>query len=252
MSLFNKIKELFNKPIIETNQPTETAIDVKPISRNENNNDKVCFINVFESYKIKTPNLPIEISNGAYNYITSREESIFTEHLTNEMKKIFPDATIKLSLRHPFIINYELYGNCQICRFQYSRYGHQLQIIKSKGVDWISLYDLDTALNAIPKILAYAKSLSSYHLNYRDTIYQKNYSYDDYYINMYFDCCYSVIPSDDKRRIHVSSADRQQYINYKNRLGDDCPSTLSEFLSIKYNYPEDWESLKSVYRKKVK
>ncbi len=249
MILFNKLKKLFDKPTFDKYpiQPIETTVDLKPISHQKNNNE-IRYINVFESYKIKTPNKPIEIENGLINYITSMEENIFSEMLSQEILKAIPDATIRLSLRSKFIINYEIYGQCQICRFQYNKYGKMLQILTADTANWIYVYNIDDALNTIPKIVNYAKNLSEYHLKQRDAIYTKTYSYDDFYINLYFDCCYTLMPNNKNRSHYVNSTDRNQYNKYRERLGADCPETIEEFLNIKYNYQEDWEKLKILYR----
>lgn len=45
-------------------------------------------------------------------------------------------------------------------------------------------------------------------------------------------------------------ADQKQYAEYKKLLGKKAPSTFSEFQTIKYRQPDQWEALKSMAREK--
>jgi SPP1 gp7 family putative phage head morphogenesis protein len=51
----------------------------------------------------------------------------------------------------------------------------------------------------------------------------------------------------ERKKAYNITADKEQYSNYIDRLGDDAPSTFEEFQTMKYQDPDEWKELKSFY-----
>lgn len=203
------------------------------------------YVNDLEAYEISEPSGPIIVQG----YQLTDEEISFTRYLSNEIKINIPNAYIKLTKRFGPIINYEIFSHCQICRFQFNDSGKKLQVLSKTDVYWYDISSVNNAIKYIPRIVKYALQLS---YNEYGRIWNP-FSNDISHINLYYNCCYTLELKDEVikqyRADSASKADKEQFERYKNVLGDDCPATLIEFLDIKYDSPEDWKCLKSVYRK---
>ena len=50
-----------------------------------------------------------------------------------------------------------------------------------------------------------------------------------------------------KKKILNKASDRKQHERYRKILGDEIPERLDDFHKLKYNKPEEWETLKSEF-----
>ena len=214
-------------------------------SNNSEEDDSQNYVNDLEAYEIRTPGEPIIVGG----YQLTNEEMEFTRYLSNEIQLCIPNASIKLSTRVGPIINYQIFVNCQICRFQFNEKGKKLQVLSKTNVYWYDVKSIKDAIRYIPRIVKYATQLGYSEFSKIWNPFSDSISH----INLYYNCCYTLeVKEECKHHIRIDfplKSDKEQYERYKKVLGDDCPSSISEFNKIKYTSPEDWECLKSVYRK---
>lgn len=207
--------------------------------------DDLNYVNDLETYEIRTPGEPVIVQG----YQLTDEEMYFTRYLSNEIQIYIPNAYIKLTKKFGPIIDYQILSHCQICRFQFNGNGKKLQVLSQTDVYWYDVKSVEIAIKYIPRIVKYAMQLSYG----RGSKIWNPFSNDISHINLYYNCCYTLEIKEEIIKQHradsASKADKEQFERYKNVLGDDCPATLIEFLDIKYDSPEDWNCLKSVYRK---
>lgn len=245
-----KIEKAKAEAIQETSKRLEKSIYYDWFPKHNINNvieqdDDLNYVNDLETYEIREPLGPIIVQG----YQLTDEEISFTRYLSNEIKINIPNAYIKLTKRFGPIINYEIFSHCQICRFQFNDSGKKLQVLSKTDVYWYDINSVNNAIKYIPRIVKYALQLS---YNEYGKIWN-SFSNDISHINLYYNCCYTLELKDEVikqyRANSASKSDKEQFKRYRKVLGDDCPTTLIEFLEIKYDCPEDWECLKSVYRK---
>ncbi len=54
----------------------------------------------------------------------------------------------------------------------------------------------------------------------------------------------------ERKKAYNESADREQWKNYRNRLGNDIPSSFKDFQTLKYEDAESYKNLVDLYRYK--